>query len=154
MKCPFCGSSQVMIVNSRPNTSGSKVWRRRKCLKCLKSFTTYENISLSYLIVVKKSGRRQRYSRAKLFASIYGSFLDKKGVDRGDASSFSEEIADRVEKTILKKRLKEISTGEILDIILSSLVRSAPDSFLRYLAYRKGKDKLVLKRFVKKYFSL
>jgi transcriptional repressor NrdR len=152
MDCPFCGSSQVMVVNSRPNSAKSRIWRRRKCEKCGSSFTTYEKINLSYIVVVKKSGRKQKYSRAKLYSSIYHSCLDKKNVDRGEASQFSEMVTDTVEEAIFKLKNNQVSSGEILNMVLDALKVKSQDTLMRYLAYRKGDDKKELKKIVRKYF--
>jgi transcriptional repressor NrdR len=152
MRCPFCGSTQVAVVNSRPNSTGIQIWRRRKCLKCENVFTTYEKLNLTYLIVIKKSGRRQRYERSKLYSSIYHSSIDKKNVDRGDESKLAEEITSKVEQTILKLKRKRIKSTEITKIVLGELRKKAPDSFLRFLAYREGRDKKTMRSILKEYF--
>lgn len=152
MDCPFCGSTQVMVSNSRPNIKRNKIWRRRKCLNCKNNFTTYEKIHLSYLTVIKKSGKRERFNRAKLYASIYHSCLDKKGVDRGDVSQFTEKITDEIETVILNFKMKSITTSEIKEIVMKILRKRSPDTLLRYLAYREGSDRKKLLRSVRKYF--
>ncbi len=153
MNCPFCGSSQIMVVNSRPTAGGSQIWRRRKCAKCRAAFTSYEKISLSHLIVIKKSGRRQKFNRAKLYSGIYNSFLDKKGGDRGDAAELAEEITNKVEREIIELKRKNIYSFEIVEIVSKILGRKSPDSLLRFLAYRLGGDLKKLKSFLRKYFK-
>lgn len=152
MHCPFCDSSQIMVVNSRPTAGGLQIWRRRKCAKCNNAFTSYERIDLSHLIVVKKSGRHQKFSRAKLYSGIYNSFLDRKGVDRGDVAWLAEEITDGVEREILGLGRKKISSSEIEEVVSKILGKKAPDAFLRFLAYREGGNSRKLKSFLKKYF--
>lgn len=151
MQCPFCGSSQITVVNSRPNTAGSQIWRRRKCLKCKSIYTTYEKVNLTYLIVIKKSGKKQRYNRVKLFSAIYHSSIDKKNVDRGDESEFADEVTNRVEQEILKLKRKEIQSTEITHIVLSIFKKKAPDTLLRFLAYREGANKKQMYKLLKKY---
>ncbi len=140
MDCPFCGSSQIKVSNSRSTAGGLQIWRRRKCVKCGNAFTSYETMYLSYLIVVKKSGRHQKFSRAKLYSGIYNSFLDKKGVDRGDMARLAEEITDEIEKKIIKLKRKKINSSEIENEVLKILAKKAPDAFLRFLAYREGEN--------------
>jgi len=152
MDCPFCGSTQVMVSNSRSNIKRSKIWRRRRCLKCNNTFTTYEKIHLSYITVVKKSGKRVRFNRAKLYASIYHSYLDRKWMDRGDASQFAEKITNEVEERILNFHRKCITTVEIEETVLKILREKSPDTLLRYLAYREGNDRRKLLGSVRKYF--
>ncbi|MEJ2347889.1 MAG: hypothetical protein P8Y17_01655 [Patescibacteria group bacterium] len=98
MHCPFCGSSQIMVTNSRPTKGDSQIWRRRKCLDCQENFTTYERMNLSHLIVVKKSGKKEKFQRAKLYASIYHSMIDRKNFDKGEASQFAEKITEQIEQ--------------------------------------------------------
>ena len=152
MDCPFCGCNQVMVINSRPNVLKNQIWRRRKCLRCGQTFTTYEKINLSYLVVIKKSGKKQKYNRAKLYAAIYHAGLDEKRVDRGDVSAFAEILTEAVEKCIFKLKKKQITTSEIKEMVLKNLRSKAPATFLRYLAYREGGDKRELKKVVRKYF--
>ncbi len=153
MNCPFCGSSQIMVVNSRPTAGGSQIWRRRKCAKCGSAFTSYERMKLSHLIVIKKSGRRQKFSRAKLYSGIYNSFLGKKGLDRGDIAESAEKIINRVEREIIELKRKKISSSEIEEVVSKILGRKSPDALLRFLAYRIGGDLRKLKSFVRKYFK-
>lgn len=151
MKCPFCGSSQIMVTNSRPTMGDSETWRRRKCLTCDDTFTTYEKISLSHLIVIKKSGRKQKYNRAKLYSGIYHSSVDKKDCDRGDMSKFARETTNRVEQEILNLKKKEIRSTEITEIVLDILMKKTPDIFLRFLAYREGDNKKKMKQLIRKH---
>ncbi len=152
MHCPFCGSSQLTVSNSRPTRGGTQIWRRRKCLKCGGIFTTYERMTLSHLIIVKKSGRKQKYNRAKLYSGIYHSSIDKKNLDRGDASEFAEKMTNQVEKEILMLKRKRIKSTEITDIILTILQKKTPASFLSFLAYREGDSRKNLKRLLNRYF--
>lgn len=87
-----------------------------------------------------------------MYASIYHSCLDKKGVDRGEVSRFCEKTADEVEKSILKFKKRQIASQEILNIVLGILRKKAPDTCLRYLAYRKGNDRGELMRILRKHF--
>ena len=151
MNCPFCGSTQVMVTNSRPTRGDSQIWRRRKCLGCGEVYTTYEKINLSHLIVVKKSGRKERFRRVKLFSGIYHSSIDRKNVDRGEMSEFSEKTTNQIIQEILKLKRKEIHSTEITEMVLNKLKKTAPDTFLRYLAYREGSDRKKLGTLLKKY---
>jgi len=151
MECPFCGSSQLSVVNSRPTKSNSQIWRRRQCIKCNAVFSTYERINLSYLIVQKKSGTHQKYSRAKLYAGIYHSMLDKKNADRGTLSVLSENITNEIEQKILKLRKKVITTNEVKKIVCIVLSYKSPDSLLRYIAYRESNNPNLINKKIKKY---
>lgn len=153
MNCPFCGSTQVMVTNSRPTKGSSQIWRRRKCLNCKEAFTTYERVNLSQLIVVKRSGKKQKYSRAKLYSGIYHSTIDKKGADRGEMSELSEVLTNLVEQEITNLRKKEIASGEIKEIVLRILGKREPDVLLRFIAYKEGDSKKKIRGLIKKHFK-
>ena len=67
MKCPFCGYFESKVIDSRPTDEGSRIRRRRECLKCAKRFTTYEVVESLPIIVVKKDKSREVFDRNKLF---------------------------------------------------------------------------------------
>ena len=66
MLCPKCKFEDSKVVDSRPSHSDSSIRRRRECLSCKFRFTTYEYIQLSPIMVIKKSGGREEYSRKKI----------------------------------------------------------------------------------------
>jgi len=70
MKCPFCGSTENKVVDSRDSETGEAIRRRRECLSCAKRFTTYERIESLPLFVVKKDGRREEFSHRKLLDGL------------------------------------------------------------------------------------
>jgi transcriptional repressor NrdR len=119
------------VFNTRPTKFGSQIWRRRKCLNCHESFTTYEQIDLSFMRVIKKSGRRERYSRAKLYSGIYGAFLSIPSKE-----NTVDGVTDTVETKILDTRKREITSQEIAAIVLSALKAFNTAAFVRYLAYQ------------------
>src|SRR5215472_1137417 len=70
MKCPFCGSSDNKVVDSRDSETGEAIRRRRECLACSKRFTTYERVEALPLYIVKKDGRREEFNRQKLLSGL------------------------------------------------------------------------------------
>jgi transcriptional repressor NrdR len=70
MRCPFCGNPETQVKDSRPSEDGSAIRRRRSCPECGGRFTTFERVQLRELVVVKRSGRRTPFDRAKLERSI------------------------------------------------------------------------------------
>ena len=150
MKCPFCDSDQLIVTNSRPTNSEMEIWRRRKCLHCGGLLTTHEKIDLSYIVVIKRSGKRVKYNRAKLFSSIYQAVSATKKMDRGTAGDISEKLMQQIEKNILSLKIKELSSEDIFRISVKVLNNSFPDSCLRYIAYfskTKELQNLLLSRF-------
>ncbi len=150
MKCPFCDSDQLIVTNSRPTNNEMEIWRRRKCLHCGGLLTTHEKIDLSYIVVIKRSGKRVKYNRAKLFSSIYQAVFGTKKMDRGTAGDISEKLLQNVEKNILSLKTKELSSEDIFKITVKVLNDTFPDSCLRYIAYfskTKELQNLFLSRF-------
>jgi len=67
MKCPFCKKLQkTRVVDSRTIKDGRSVRRRRECLKCKERFTTYEELELLRLTVIKRDGTKEEYDRYKV----------------------------------------------------------------------------------------
>ena len=70
MRCPFCGSIETQVKDSRPAEDHVSIRRRRLCPDCGGRFTTYERVQLRDLTVVKKNGKREEFDRTKLERSI------------------------------------------------------------------------------------
>src|SRR5471032_1044326 len=70
MRCPFCGSIDSQVKDSRPSENGDAIRRRRLCPECGGRFTTFERVQLRELTIVKRSGRRAPFDREKLVRSI------------------------------------------------------------------------------------
>ena len=72
MKCPFCGHDKDKVVDSRESREGQVIRRRRECLSeaCGRRFTTYEQVEVQPVMVVKKDGRRERFDRKKLLEGM------------------------------------------------------------------------------------
>jgi transcriptional repressor NrdR len=70
MRCPFCGSEESQVKDSRPSEDGAAIRRRRLCPECGGRFTTFERVQLRELTIMKRSGRRTPFERDKLARSI------------------------------------------------------------------------------------
>lgn len=131
MKCPFCREDTTEVFNSRATHFGSQIWRRRRCLSCHESFTTYEAADISFLKVVKKTGQKQRYSRAKLYSGVYGAFLS---IPHKETTV--DAVTDTIEAKLLDTKQRELSSQDIAHIVLTTLKHFNMAAFLRYLAYQ------------------
>ncbi len=129
MKCPFCRQTTSDVFNSRPTRFDTQIWRRRRCLSCHQSFTTYEQVDLGFLKVVRSGKPKQRYSRAKLFASLYAAFLNIPS-----KAATIDAITETIESKILDTGKREISSAEVARIVLATLKRYHTTAFVRYLA--------------------
>src|ERR1700721_560358 len=70
MRCPKCGGQEDKVVDSRRSREGATIRRRRECEKCHHRFTTYEEVEHEGLMVLKRDGRREEFSREKLLSGI------------------------------------------------------------------------------------
>src|SRR5271155_2726340 len=88
MHCPYCGSKESEVVETRESSDMDTIRRRRSCLSCGKRYTTYERIENMTLIVIKRDGRREQFNRDKLKTGMF------KACDKTEIS------ADEIEKTV------------------------------------------------------
>ena len=70
MKCQYCNFEETQVIDTRETENLEVTRRRRECLKCSKRFTTYERLEEADIMVVKKDGRRERFSRQKVLSGI------------------------------------------------------------------------------------
>src|SRR5487761_1944849 len=66
MRCPKCGCQEDKVIDSRASREGATICRRRECTGCHHRFTTYEAVEHEGLMVLKRDGRREEFSREKL----------------------------------------------------------------------------------------
>jgi len=134
MLCPYCTAAETKVTDKRD--SGSVARRRRECLKCGKRFTTYERVELD-LNVVKKDGRRQKFSRKKLYEGVSNN-LEK----RPFTSEQVEEIVNDVEANIYRvAKDKDIKSSKIGEIVMNKLKKVDKVAYIRFAAvYRDFAD--------------
>ena len=70
MQCPTCKNNGSKVIDSRPSDDGKSIRRRRECEQCGTRFTTFERTEQSAILVVKKNGNREEFSREKLLRGI------------------------------------------------------------------------------------
>ena len=105
MKCPFCGSDDTQVVDTRANLEANTVRRRRKCVTCEKRFTTYERVDLKMPRLVKKDGSRTDFDRDKIMGSMMLA-LRKRPVSTEDV----DEAVDRVIERLRSLGEREVPT--------------------------------------------
>ena len=142
MKCPFCGSFDNRVIDSRESKDGLTIRRRRKCLNCNKRFTTYERVEEVPYMVIKKDGRREPFDRNKL---LHG--LLKACEKRPISVKKLEKIADEVESMLQEKPEKEILTSEIGQYLMQKLKTLDKVAYVRFASvYREFKDVIEFKK--------
>ncbi|MDD6346352.1 MAG: transcriptional regulator NrdR [Oscillospiraceae bacterium] len=125
MKCPFCGSTNSKVIDSR--LSDEKKRRRRECSDCHKRFTTYETVETPLLSVKKRDGTYQLYDRNKLIKGIF-SAIKKRPVSAQQV----ERIADYVESTLANEMKTVISSKAIGEMILEQLKHIDAIAYIRF----------------------
>ena len=115
MRCPYCGSTNTQVKDSRPSEDHTTIRRRRVCADCGGRFTTFERVQLRELTVVKRSGRRMPFDRDKLMRSVQIA-LRKRPVD-----------PERVERMVsgIVRRLENMGENDIQSETIGRLVMEA-----------------------------
>lgn len=136
MRCPYCGSYEDRVVDSRDSREGRAIRRRRECLKCMKRFTTYEMVEEVSLMVVKKDGRREPFDRQKILTGI-----SRACQKRPISLEQMEAIVDEIEKTLQASLEREVKTVEIGNLVMEKLKALDKVAYVRFASvYREFKD--------------
>lgn len=130
MKCPFCGSLDSKVIDSR--SSEEKKRRRRECSDCHKRFTTYETVETPLLSVRKRDGTYQLYDRNKLIKGIYTA-IKKRPVSAQEV----ENIADYIENTLANEMKTIISSKAIGEMVLEQLRNIDAIAYIRFASVYK-----------------
>lgn len=136
MKCPYCGFLNDKVVDSREREDGQQIRRRRECLQCGKRWTTYEEIEEKPLLVIKKDGREELFSREKLFNGIHKA-CHKRPVTTEQIFAMVEQIEQELRQGYEKK----ILSSEIGERLITRLHKLDEIAYVRYASvYRQFKD--------------
>ncbi|MBQ5431569.1 MAG: transcriptional repressor NrdR [Lachnospiraceae bacterium] len=136
MKCPYCGSDNTRVIDSRPADDNASIRRRRLCDDCNKRFTTYEKVETIPLIVIKKDMGREQYDRTKIEKGIL-SACHKRPVSAMEITK----LVDEVETEIFSREEREIPSIEIGAIVMERLRDTDPVAYVRFASvYREFKD--------------
>jgi transcriptional repressor NrdR len=136
VKCPQCSFEEDKVVDSRTTKEGEAIRRRRECLKCGHRFTTYEYIERVPMMVVKKDGRREEYSREKLLGGLLKA-CEKRPVSREQI----ERVIDDIETVLFAKFKNEVKSTEIGNLVVDRLQSLDEVAYVRFASvYRQFKD--------------
>ena len=136
MKCPYCGTNDSKVIDSRPAEEGTTIRRRRECLACKKRFTTYEVIERMPLVVIKRDGSRQSFDKIKLINGMIRA-CEKRPV----TLSQLEAIADSIEQDLQSGVEREISSSDIGEMVMVRLKDVDEVAYVRFASvYRSFKD--------------
>jgi transcriptional repressor NrdR len=132
VRCPACSSLDDKVVDSRLADDGAAIRRRRECLECGRRFTTFERLEEAPLTVLKRSGQRQPFRRAKLVAGMQSA-----AKNRPVTVAQLEELGAELEET-MRTRGREVTSEEIGLAVLERLRRLDEVAYLRFASVYKG----------------
>ena len=131
MHCPWCGSAETRVVDSRPAEEGTSIRRRRACESCGKRFTTFERAQGLGLRVIKRDGAKEPYDREKMIGGLRKAFVNRPVTEEQVA-----DLATRVEKK-LRPKGPDVTTQEIGLEILAQLRKADDIAYLRFASVYK-----------------
>lgn len=136
MRCPFCGTLDNKVIDSRLSHGGETTRRRRECNGCQKRYTTYEKVELSLPMVLKRDGRRQPFDRNKLMAG-----LRRACVKRPVTTDSLDRLLDDLERQLSERGEGEVTSDEIGAAVLRALREIDQVAYVRFASvYRDFKD--------------
>ncbi len=139
MRCPYCGSLDTQVKDSRPTEDNTSIRRRRVCPDCGGRFTTFERVQLRELTVVKRSGRRVPFDRSKLERSVEIA-LRKRQV----TPERVERMLNGVVRQLESMGEPEISSEHIGELLMEGLRGIDDVAYVRFASvyknFREAKD--------------
>jgi transcriptional repressor NrdR len=136
VRCPYCTHPETEVIETRSKEDTCAVRRRRRCLKCGKRFTTYERVENLSLVVIKKNGEKEAFSREKL----------RLGIERACKKRLSEEeidkLVDEIERNLLNRDTLEVTSKTIGDLVLKKLKKEDKLAYVLFASVYKSFEEL------------
>lgn len=154
MRCPVCNQGDTKVIDSRVASDGLSIRRRRECLKCSFRFSTYEEIEILDLTVVKRDGKKEAYSREKMVRGLRKA-LEKRPITEDDF----KRLVNSIERDLQITGKNEITSNQIGQLIMKHLKKIDQVAYIRFASvyesfkdaqtFRKELNKLLGKKAVK-----
>ncbi|PIZ98482.1 MAG: transcriptional regulator NrdR [Candidatus Komeilibacteria bacterium CG_4_10_14_0_2_um_filter_37_10] len=151
MHCPICLSKNTKVLDSRLVADGLAIRRRRECERCNYRFSTYEEMEILNLTVIKRDGRRESYSQEKLIKGIKRA-LEK----RPYTQDAFKKLISQMERDIQKKRKDEITSSDLGEIVVRHLKKFDQIAYVRFASvyysfsdltsFQKAVSNLIIKK--------
>ena len=136
MRCPFCQALGSRVIDSRSTEDAKCIRRRRECSACGARFTTYERWEETPLMVVKRDGRRESFSRSKILGGVLKA-LEKRPVSLEEV----EKMVDEVERELRSRPEREVTSVAIGEMVMERLREMDEVAYVRFASvYRQFKD--------------
>jgi len=136
MQCPYCGHGDVSVIDSRESPDAAETRRRRECSKCGKRFTTREHVVGLDIVVIKKNGNKETFSREKIMKGI-NIACGKRPV----TTEQKEVLIDRIEEKIRNLESTEVQSTFIGNLVIKELKKLDKIAYIRFASiYKEFKD--------------
>src|SRR5881397_1829945 len=136
MRCPKCGRLDDKVVDSRASREGSVIRRRRECLGCAHRFTTYEEIEHEGLMVVKRDGRHEEFTKEKLLSGVR-----KACQKRPISPKVIEDLVDKISDVVTNKFEREVPAEFIGKMVMDGLREIDDVAYVRFASvYRRFQE--------------
>ena len=136
MKCPYCGTDNTKVIDSRPSDENSVIRRRRQCDSCGRRFTTYEKVETIPLMVIKKVNNREPFERSKIESGIIRA-CHKRPV----STEAINDAVNLIESQIFTIEVKEIQSSLIGEMVMEQLKKLDEVAYVRFASvYREFRD--------------
>lgn len=136
MKCPYCSFAGTKVLDSRPANENKSIRRRRECEQCARRFTTFEMVEETPLMVIKKDGSREEFSREKVLRGLIRA-CEKRPVSVEQLDMMVSEVESALRKTAAA----EVESRQIGELLMEQLYTVDEVAYVRFASvYRQFKD--------------
>jgi transcriptional repressor NrdR len=136
MRCPKCGRLDDKVIDSRSSREGSVIRRRRECLSCSHRFTTYEEIEHEGLMVIKRDGRREQFSKEKLLSGVR-----KACQKRPISPKIIEDLVEKIVDELSDKYEREVPCMAVGERVMEGLRDIDEVAYVRFASvYRRFQE--------------
>lgn len=133
MKCPKCSSQQLRVIETRSSSDSLTTRRRRECEKCEFRFSTQESVILTLPKVIKKSGKRETFSKSKILKGVQAACV-KRPVSKEQLTEIVKRVIDWAEKSFAD----EISSRDIGLRVLTGLMEVDQVASVRFASVHQS----------------
>ncbi|MGQ4276196.1 transcriptional regulator NrdR [Pseudidiomarina sp. E22-M8] len=135
MHCPFCGTQDTKVIDSRLVADGASVRRRRECSECKERYTTFETAELIMPRVIKSDGSREPFNEDKLRNGLLRA-LEKRPV----SLEAMEQAIQNVKSGLRATGEREITSQVIGGLVMENLKAIDKVAYIRFASVYRAFD--------------
>lgn len=137
MLCPYCGTEEDKVVDSRTAEEGRSIRRRRECLGCGRRYTTFERAEEVPLLVAKRNGDEEPFDIEKVVTGIRMA-VKNRPVTEAEVTSLAEDV----EEAMRADPRRPLPSSEIGREVLERLRDLDDVAYLRFASVYKDFQEL------------